>query len=208
MKTNTMIPVLLAILCGVLACACHSYSVEQHKMHRSANPEPTHYLMQMETYEMPISPDVKLLKKYDDPDIPDDIEEACQHYGEEYGISVEFLEALIWRESRYQADVVSADGNCIGLCQVNPSCHKQRMKSLGVEDLTDARQNIAVAADYLAEIFEEHPDPAEALMVYNGDSRWKKGKVSKYAKDIILKSEELKVKHENQDRTLRDLKGY
>lgn len=157
--------------------------------------EPTHIIEQSEAYEMPISADVKVIHKDEDPDIPDEIEDACICYGKHYGISPEFLEALIWQESRFQADVVSDDGNCIGLCQINQTCHKKRMKRLGVSDLTDARQNIAVACDYLAELFQKSDDPEEVLNWYNGTSR----KTSKYSRAIILKSEELKVKHERVD---------
>ena len=187
---------LMAILLGITCGMLHAKSVAEHKGHDKIQTQPTHIIEQTESHEMPLDVDVKVIHKAEDPDIPDEIEEACIIYGKQYGISVEFLEALIWQESRFKADVVSDDGNCIGLCQINQKCHKKRMKRLGVTDLTDARQNIAVAADYLAEIFEEHPEPHEALMVYNGDGRWKNGKVSKYAKEIVLKSEELKVKHE------------
>ena len=195
---KTWLMVLLAVLLGIACGALHAKSIADHKA-SVVHSEPTHYIEQTESNEMPISADVKVIHKADDPDIPDVIEEACITYGKQYGISTEFLEALIWQESRYIPDVVSDDGNCIGLCQINEKCHKARMKRLGVTDLTDERQNIAVAADYLAEIFEEHPEPHEALMVYNGDGRWKNGKVSKYAKEIVLKSEELKVKHERVD---------
>ena len=190
--------VCMAILIGILFGALHVYSVKSHKA-SDVKATPTHYIEQTTSNEMPLATDVKVIHKANDPDISDDIEEACHVYGKQYGISVEFLEALIWQESRFKADVVSDDGKCIGLCQINQGCHKKRMKKLGITDLTDTRQNIAVACDYLAEIFEEHPDPVEVLMIYNGDGRWKSGKVSKYAKEIILKSEELKVKHERVD---------
>lgn len=193
---KTWVAVLLAILLGITCGALHAKSVAEKKNQDRIKPEPTRYIEQNETNEMPLSADVKVIHKAEDPDIPDEIEEACHVYGKQYGISVEFLEALIWKESRYQADAVSSDGNCIGLCQINQGCHKKRMKRLGVSDLTDPRQNIAVACDYLAEIFEEHADPYEAVMIYNGDGRWKNGTISKYAKEVMLKSEELKVKHE------------
>lgn len=194
MTKQTRISIMLAILAGILAGCCHAYSVASHKA-SIVHSEPTHYIEQTETKEMPISADVKVIHRDEDPEIPDVIEEACITYGKEYGISPEFLEALIWQESRYVADVVSDDGKCIGLCQINQTCHKRRMKRLGVTDLTDERQNIVVACDYLSEIFAEHPDPEEALCIYNGYN----GKTSKYARTIILKSEELKVKHERVD---------
>lgn len=194
MTKQTRISIMLAILAGILAGCCHAYSVANHKK-SVIHSEPTHYIEQTETKEMPISADVKVIHRDEDPEIPDVIEEACITYGKQYGISPEFLEALIWQESRYVADVVSDDGKCIGLCQINQTCHKRRMKRLGVTDLTDERQNIVVACDYLSEIFAEHPDPEEALCIYNGYH----GKTSKYARAIILKSEELKCKHERVD---------
>ena len=191
---KTWLMVLMAILLGIACGALHAKSVAEHKA-SVVHSEPTHYIEQTESKEMPISADVKVIHKADDPDIPDVIEEACITYGKQYGISTEFLEALIWQESRYIADVVSDDGNCIGLCQINQKCHKKRMKRLGVTDLTDERQNIAVACDYLAELFAKSDDPEVVLNWYNGTDR----KTSKYSRAIILKSEELKVKHERID---------
>ena len=191
---KTWLMVLLAVLLGIACGALHAKSIADHKA-SDVHSEPTHYIEQTESNEMPISADVKVIHKADDPDIPDVIEEACITYGKQYGISPEFLEALIWQESRYIADVVSDDGNCIGLCQINQKCHKKRMKRLGVTDLTDERQNIAVACDYLSELFAKSDDPEVVLNWYNGTDR----KTSKYSRAIILKSEELKVKHERID---------
>lgn len=191
---KTWLMVLLAVLLGIACGALHAKSVAEHKA-SVVHSEPTHYIEQTESKEMPISADVKVIHKADDSDIPDVIEEACITYGKQYGISTEFLEALIWQESRYIADVVSDDGNCIGLCQINQKCHKKRMKRLRVTDLTDERQNIAVACDYLSELFAKSDDPEVVLNWYNGTDR----KTSKYSRAIILKSEELKVKHEQID---------
>ena len=70
------------------------------------------------------------------------------------------------------------------------------MNRLGVTDLTDVEGNIAVAADYLHVLFEEHPgDPEIALMIYNGDHSYKKGNISRYAQEIVNKSQELERKH-------------
>ena len=195
MNKQTWTMVLLAVLLGIACGALHAKSVSDHK-HSDVKSEPTHIIEQSEAYEMPLAADVKVIHKEEDPDIPDEIEDACICYGHQYGISPEFLEALIWQESRYEADVISSDGNCIGLCQINQTCHKNRMKKLGVTDLTDSRQNIVVACDYLSELFQKSDDPEEVLNWYNGTSR----KTSKYSKSILLKSEELKVKHERANR--------
>lgn len=134
--------------------------------------------------------------KYTDPDIPVEVQEAAIKYGEEYGILPEFLEALAWRESRYHADAVSKDGSCIGLCQVNPKWHKERMKRTGKTDLYNIDDNMNVAADYLSELLQEHPgEPEIALMIYNGDHSYREGNISQYAQDIMKKSQELAKKH-------------
>lgn len=135
-------------------------------------------------------------KEYRDPDIPEEIQEAAIKYGEEYNIQPEFLEALAWRESRYTPDAVSSDGSCIGLCQINPKWHKERMERTGKDDLYQVDDNMNIAADYLAELFKEYPgDPEIVLMIYNGDHSYKKGHISKYAQDIVNKSQELEKKH-------------
>ena len=134
--------------------------------------------------------------KYTDPDIPVEVQEAAIKYGEKDGILPEFLEALAWRESRYHADAVSKDGSCIGLCQVNPKWHKERMKRTGKTDLYNIDDNMNVAADYLSELLQEHPgEPEIALMIYNGDHSYREGNISQYAQDIMKKSQELAKKH-------------
>lgn len=131
-----------------------------------------------------------------DESIPEEVQLAAIKYGEEYGISPEFLEAVAYYESRYVADVDSKDGSCKGLMQIAPKWHKDRMKKLGVEDLHDIDQNMHVAADYLCELFYENDDPGIVLMKYNGDQRWKQGKISKYAKKILELTKELEERHE------------
>lgn len=136
------------------------------------------------------------IKTIEDSEVPSDVMAAAEKYGAIYDICPELLEAVAWKETRYTSEAISADGSCIGICQVNPKWHKERMNRLGVTDLTDVEGNIAVAADYLHVLFEEHPgDPEIALMIYNGDHSYKKGNISRYAQEIVNKSQELERKH-------------
>lgn len=107
---------------------------------------------------------------YNDPDIPDEVEEAARIWGEHYNISPEFLEAVAWTESRF--DPEAENSGCIGLMQISPKWHRDRMERLGIteEDLWTVNGSMAVAADYLRELFEIHDDPYWVLMTYNGDS--------------------------------------
>lgn len=198
---------LLAILLGIAFGACHAFSVSRHRT--DAQIDTFNELMvnvptpEVKSEYKPISqPKVVFAKeetdfvRVHDDGIPTEVKEAAEKWGEVYNICPEFIEALAYQESRYQADAVSADGSCVGICQINQGCHKKRMKRLGVTDLTDIDSNIHVAADYLAEIFVEHDgEPEIVLMIFNGDSSWQKGRTSAYAKEIVERSAELERLH-------------
>lgn len=106
---------------------------------------------------------------------------------EEYGLSEELLEAIAFRKSTFNPSAVN--GNCMGLMQVNPMWHQDR---IGGRDVMNPEVNVEVSADYLSELLEDH-NLAKALMIYNGDEG--EG-VSKYAQEIIQISEALTVIHD------------
>lgn len=132
-----------------------------------------------------------------DDEIPDEVVRAAEYWGFEYDICPELLESMAYQESRFRASIKSANGSCIGLMQVNPKWHKDRMKKLGVttEDLLTVNGSMAVAADYLSVLFEKYEDPVTVLMLYNGDERAFTGKTSAYAREILKRSEEYEIRH-------------
>lgn len=139
-------------------------------------------------------------------EIPLIVQDTAFEVGQTYNIAPEFLEAMAYRESTYKQDAKSADGSCIGIMQINPHWHEDRMERLDItaEELTQVDANMLVAADYLSELFEEYEDPAVVLMIYNGDSRaeaYSQGKanISQYAKDILEFSMELEQKRGKLD---------
>lgn len=131
--------------------------------------------------------------------VPKDVRAACEKWGEEYGICAELLESIAYEESRYTADITSKDGSCHGLMQIHKASHKQRMKNLGVTDLYDLDSNVQVAADYLAELFEEYEEVSTVLMIYHGEKdavrKGEQGKISRYAKRVMKRSESLERAH-------------
>jgi soluble lytic murein transglycosylase-like protein len=146
------------------------------------------------------------IEEYWDEDIPVEVQAAAKHYGELYSISPEFLEALAYSESRYQPD--ASNGECVGLMQICPRWHWDRMERLGVsdEELWTVEGSMAVAADYLAELFERYgdADPAVILMAYNGDGRlesYRAGtcEMSAYAAEVLANAEALTEKHEARE---------
>lgn len=106
---------------------------------------------------------------------------------EQYGLSEELLEAVAFRESTFNPNAIN--GNCLGLMQINPAWHQER---IGSRDVMNPEVNIEVGADYLSELLEDH-NLAKALMIYNGDEG--KG-VSGYAQDIIQIANALETIHE------------
>ena len=151
--------------------------------------------------------EVEAVKEYWDEDIPVEVQAAAKHYGEIYHLSPEFLEAVAYSESRYQPD--ASNGECVGLMQICPRWHWDRMEHLGVsdEELWTVEGSMAVAADYLAELFERYgdADPAVILMAYNGDGRlesYRAGacEMSAYAAEVLANAEALTEKHESASR--------
>lgn len=127
--------------------------------------------------------------------IPEEIEGYAEEIGAEYGICPELLESIAYWESRFTADAVSKNGKYIGLMQVNPVVHKDRMEKLGVTDLKDPRGCMLVAADYLLELFEENEDIGTVLLKYSGTNKERigvyeeTGDMTKYAEKILALSE-------------------
>lgn len=115
----------------------------------------------------------------------------------EYHICQELIEAVIERESSWRPDV--ANGSCIGLMQINPEYHAERMERLGVENLLDPYDNILVGTDFLAELFQEYGDIYAVLMYYNagydGLRAWRAGEYSDYAVEVAERSAELEREH-------------
>ena len=123
--------------------------------------------------------------------VPEDIQIYCERAGAEFDICPEFLEAICWRESRFNPS--AENEGCSGLMQISTKWHQQRMVDLEVKDIYDGEGNIRVGASYLAELFEKYEgDVDEVLKEYNGDST--KG-VSAYAIEVMEISEALERVH-------------
>ena len=126
-----------------------------------------------------------------------EMEEYIDMLCEPLHICPELVQAIIERESRWNPDAVN--GDCIGLMQISERWHRERMRALGITNLKDPFDNIAVGVDYLRELFERYEDPGMVLMIYNGDSRAKDlqatGNLSEYAKWILNRSAELEREH-------------
>ena len=73
-------------------------------------------------------------------------------------------------ESDFTTDLIGDGGDSIGMMQINTRWHTGRMAALGVTDLTDPVQCVAVAIDYLTELegtMQAGPGDHPTLMAYN-----------------------------------------
>lgn len=187
---------LLGCIVGGFFGYCHMESAMNTEPWYKANiPEQITYQVILEPIAEETTENViEVEEGYIDTDIPQEVQDAAEKWGKEYDICPELLMAMAFKESSYIPTAVN--GDCLGLMQVNPKWHGDRIERLGVEDIYSIDGNMAVAADYLAELFNDYEDPAVVLAVYNGDSKaLQEGYVSDYADQILELSAELEEKH-------------
>ena len=127
-----------------------------------------------------------------DKELQDHIFDICQ----ERELDPALVFGMIKKESWYTADLEGDGGNSIGLMQVQPRWHQERMDKLGVTDLKNPYQNVEVALDYLDELFDEGKSLEWTLMAYNGgpsgaNKNEANGIVTNYVKVVKQYTEEL-----------------
>lgn len=125
-------------------------------------------------------------------DLQDHIFNLCDEKGIEYKVAM----ALIHTESRFDATCVGDSGNSLGLMQIQPRWHYERMERLGCDDLLDPYQNVTVGLDLFSDLLEEYGEVEYALMAYNGggsyaDSMIESGLISDYAYSVMSYADEL-----------------
>lgn len=127
--------------------------------------------------------------------VPEEIEELCEFYGDKYNISPELLEAIIWKESRFEKGAINDSRTCVGLMQINTKIHQDRIKKFKIGNIFDPAGNIKIGTDYLSELLENN-DLEIAIMLYNGDKKAKNNNyISDYAKNILEITEALERIH-------------
>lgn len=134
-------------------------------------------------------------------DVPldEDLQTYIFELSEDIGIDPAIVIAIIEKESNYDILAVGDHGRSLGLMQIQFRWHTARMAELGCDDLLDARQNVCVGIDILADLLEEGESIEWVLMAYNGGHAYAdrlagEGRVSEYANKIIEIANELERK--------------
>lgn len=88
-----------------------------------------------------------------------------ERYGKQYGIAPKLLKAIAKVESGEQPNMVGDDGESVGLFQIQPKWHVQRLKE--GESLLDPEVNTRIACEILTELMDKYGTLDEVLTAYN-----------------------------------------
>ncbi len=194
-----MVFCLVAVIVGVVACQIHKQEAKAAEPLPTENPAavvviPTAEPIVNEEIPIVIAPDPKpegqAFYIYDVP-LEDELQLYIVRLCEEHHIDPAVVMGMAQRESQFEADAIGDGGDALGMWQVQPKWHQDRMDKLAVIDLLDPYQCVTVAVDYLSELLDRYDgDIEKALTSYNQGSY--KGVVSNYAKAVIKNSENIK----------------
>lgn len=121
---------------------------------------------------------VKSTKEITFQPLPEDMDIITQekvfNICQEEGVSFPLVMAIIKNESDFVPDTIGEDGD-MGLMQVVPKWHRNRMENLDITDIMNPEQNVRLGVSYLKECLKKHPgNTSLALMAYNmGEERAK-----------------------------------
>lgn len=137
---------------------------------------------------------------YFDCPLSHELQDYIANLCEEHHIDPAVIIAMIGRESGYREDAKGDKGKSLGLMQIQPRWHSERMEALDCDDLLDPYDNVTVGIDFLGELIEKYDGNVNmALMAYNAGAtgakrNWfSKGVYeNKYSKAVMKLAEELK----------------
>ena len=203
-KFDFTMTVALALTATVLLCSCKSGMAADAEVTEftrqpttaTATEESTECITEPVETEPPVTEateateTIPLVMLYDVP-LCQELQLHIIETAEAHGIDPAIVFAMAYRESNYNTGCVGDGGDSIGLLQVQPYWHGERMERLGCSDLLDPFQNVTVAVDYLAEMLGWYGgDIAKALTAYNRG--FYEGTVTEYATAVLNVAEGLR----------------
>ena len=128
-------------------------------------------------------------------DIPlsDELQEYTYQTAEKYGVNYDLMLAIMQTESQF-TNVVSDNGEDIGLCQINTINAEWLYTDYGIYNLMDERQNIEACAIILNKLSEQFSNESHVVMAYNlGAGKAQKyissGKITEYTNKVLTAKE-------------------
>lgn len=131
-------------------------------------------------------------------DIPlsDELQSYTYETATEYGVNYDLMLAIMQTESQFN-NVISDNGEDIGLCQINSINAEWLYQDYGINNLMDEKQNIESCAIILSKLQGQFESENHVVMAYNlGASKAEKyiqsGKITKYTEKVYENMEEIK----------------
>lgn len=197
-KVDCAFVVSLAVTATIALCSCRPAQVAE------VTSEPTTFATIAETTEEVTEPaeteptateatepeeTLPPITLYDVP-LSEDLQTYIIETAKVNGIDPAIIFAIAFRESRYDPYAVGDNGSSLGLMQVQPYWHSERMERLGCPNLLDPFQNVTVAVDYLVELLTRYKTIDKALTAYNKGHY--AGTVTEYAVAVLNLAEEVR----------------
>ena len=140
--------------------------------------------VQAEEPEETIATSEHAVKYYDVP-LELDVQNHIFNLSAEYGIHPKFILAIIAEGSLFDTYVTNNEYHSVGLMQIQPEIHKERMKRLNCNNMYDPYENITVGVDYLSELVNYYNnDIVKAIVAYKQGSY--NGEITEYAADVLV----------------------
>lgn len=127
--------------------------------------------------------------------LSEELQEYTYYLCEAYYIDFNFAMALMFTESSFKVDSISATGD-YGLMQINRSNHELLFSALGISDFTEPYGNIRAGLFILRGLFEKYDEPALVCMAYNmgeygASVLWEQGIYeTAYSNKVLAKADE------------------
>lgn len=176
-----LIIILLFVLCWVLAW------INRPPPEPDKPSTPIHFI----TAKPRPSPEPTPKKVYPVP-LDDDLQQwIIDQCGEDVDPALVLAIIAVETGGTWDSELIGDNGHSVGLMQIYADYHGDRMKRLGVFDLTDPYQNTAVGIDVLKELMQTGNPLSWVLMAYNGGAKYADGmeslgEVSRYAKSVLI----------------------
>ena len=140
-------------------------------------------------YDKNIRDSIIRLKPELDPNFINQLQTSVKTYSKQYNLPPELVVSVIFRESTFKPTVVSS-AKCIGLMQINPKAHADKIKVMGItrNEIFHIDNNIHLGCWILRDYIDKYKSVDKALKKYVG------GNLSGYVSDILKTYSNLMVK--------------
>jgi soluble lytic murein transglycosylase-like protein len=123
-----------------------------------------------------------------DKQVAEIIANAVEKYSKKYSLSIPLVLALMNKESSFRP-IVTSKANCVGLMQINPKMHPEKVKGYKHSELYHIDVNVSIGCQILRQYLDKKKTIKGALQSYLGAHN------NSYMMDILSTCVELGIKN-------------